>query len=80
MNTLWEGGSIAPSFFTSVLDGGEWSASRLCGFTFRERVSRYPLGRRLGEPEEPVWTLWIREKSPASTENQIPVFQSVVSI
>jgi hypothetical protein len=27
------GGGIAPSFLTSALDGGDWSASRHCRFT-----------------------------------------------
>jgi hypothetical protein len=33
-------GSIAPPFLTSALDGGEWSASRPCRFTHRERAPR----------------------------------------
>jgi hypothetical protein len=30
---MWRNGGIAPSFLTFALDGGEWSASRLCHFT-----------------------------------------------
>jgi hypothetical protein len=33
-------------FLTSALVGGEWPASRLCGFT-----PGYPLHRRLGGPQ-----------------------------
>jgi hypothetical protein len=33
-----ETGDIAPPFLNSVVDGGEWSASRLDGFTREERV------------------------------------------
>jgi hypothetical protein len=33
MKTYWGSGSIAPPFLTSVLEGGEWSASCLCRFT-----------------------------------------------
>jgi hypothetical protein len=29
---MWGSGGIAPSFLTSALDGGEWSASRPCRF------------------------------------------------
>jgi hypothetical protein len=39
-------GGIAPSFLTSALDGSEWSASSSSRFT-----SRYPLDRKLGEPQ-----------------------------
>jgi hypothetical protein len=34
----WVSGDIAPSFLTSALDGGEWSASRPCRFTSNERA------------------------------------------
>jgi hypothetical protein len=30
---IWGSGGIAPPCLTSVLDGGEWSASRPCLFT-----------------------------------------------
>jgi hypothetical protein len=39
MKAYWGSGGIAPLiFFTSVLDGGEWSASRHGRFTPRERA------------------------------------------
>jgi hypothetical protein len=34
----WGNGGIAPPFFTSALDGGEWLASRVCRFTPEERA------------------------------------------
>jgi hypothetical protein len=30
---IWGSGGITPLFLTSVLDGGEWSASHACRFT-----------------------------------------------
>jgi hypothetical protein len=36
---------------TSSLDGAEWSASRPCRFTLREKSPQYPLHRRLGGPQ-----------------------------
>jgi hypothetical protein len=33
---VWESGGIAPSFLTSALDGGEWSASSLDLFSRSE--------------------------------------------
>jgi hypothetical protein len=38
-------------FLTSALVGGEWSASRPCRFTPRLKSPRYPLDRRLSEPQ-----------------------------
>jgi hypothetical protein len=35
---MWESGSIGPPFLSSELDGGEWSASRYCCFTPRDRA------------------------------------------
>jgi hypothetical protein len=47
-------GGIAPLFFTSVLDGGEWSASRPSQFTPGGRNHRHPLGRGLGGPQSQI--------------------------
>jgi hypothetical protein len=49
-------GGITPSFLTSVLDGGEWSASRLGRFTPGERAS-IPIGKNAKWAPEPVWAL-----------------------
>jgi hypothetical protein len=38
-------------YFTSVLDRGEWSASRPSRFTPRERAPWYPLEGRFGGPQ-----------------------------
>jgi hypothetical protein len=37
-------------FFTSAVDGGEWSASRPGRFTPKERTPPYTFDRRLGGP------------------------------
>jgi hypothetical protein len=42
---------MALPFLTSVLDGGECSASRPGRFTPGERASQYPMDRRLGGPK-----------------------------
>jgi hypothetical protein len=34
-----------------ALVGGKWSTARPCRFTPREKSTRYPLDRRLGEPQ-----------------------------
>jgi hypothetical protein len=42
-------GGMAPTFLTSALDGGEWSASRLCCFTTGETALRtYGTGAWVG--------------------------------
>jgi hypothetical protein len=46
MKTRGSGG-IAPTFLTSALDGGEWSASRPCRFS-SGKGPRYQLERGLG--------------------------------
>jgi hypothetical protein len=40
---------------TTALEGGEWSAARP-GRTLPPGKTRYPLYRRLGGPQGPVWT------------------------
>jgi hypothetical protein len=39
MKEYWVSGGIAPHILTSVLDGGEWSASHPSRFTSRERTA-----------------------------------------
>jgi hypothetical protein len=58
---VWGSGGIAPLFLTSALDGdgGECSASYLCGFT----PPRVTIIQEAGWAPEPVWTLWRRDKS-----------------
>jgi hypothetical protein len=58
---VWGSGDIA-SFFTSALDGGDWSTSRAGSFTTGERArGTHCIGGWVYP--EPVWTLWNREKS-----------------
>jgi hypothetical protein len=53
---------IAPSFLTSALDEGEWSASRPGRFIPRERAPDILYVERYVGPRA-VWTLWSKEKS-----------------
>jgi hypothetical protein len=51
--------------FTSALDGDEWSASRRGSFTSGEKA-RYPLDRRLGEPQS-------RSRCSSEEEKSLPL-------
>jgi hypothetical protein len=44
-------GGIAPTFLTSVLEGGEWSASAPAALYTRGKDSRYPFYGGLGGPQ-----------------------------
>jgi hypothetical protein len=56
----WGNGGITPPFLTTALNGGEWSASRLCRFTPGERASgTHWIG---GWAPAPGWTLWRKQK------------------
>jgi hypothetical protein len=54
-------GDIAPPFFTSLLDGGDWSASLPSRFSPGES-SPISIGWEAGWVLESVWTLWRRGK------------------
>ena len=47
-------------FFTSVLDGTDWTASRPVRFNLRKEPPRFPSNRSLGGPPNGVWETWIR--------------------
>jgi hypothetical protein len=64
-------GGVTPPFLTSVLDGGEWSASRPGRFTSAER-SPVPNEQEAGWAPDPVWTLWSRETFLAPSGNRTP--------
>jgi hypothetical protein len=56
----WGSGGMAPTFMTSALDGGQWSASRPGLFILGERAPvTHWFGGRLGPREEknrvPSW-------------------------
>jgi hypothetical protein len=52
MKEYWGSGGIATRiFFTSALDGGEWSDSRPRRFTPHEKSPWYPLDSGLGESQ-----------------------------
>jgi hypothetical protein len=69
------GRPIAPSFMTSALDIGEWSASRTGRFTTGED-SRYPLDGRLGGPQNRSGC-YGEEKNIAPAGNSTPTVQPV---
>jgi len=50
------------SFLISVLDGGEWSASRPGRFALPPgKEHPVPTGEEAGWAPEPIWTWWRRE-------------------
>lgn len=54
---IWASDIIAPTFSTSALDGGEWSASRLSYYTPGERGTNTHRIRDRGWTSVPVWKL-----------------------
>jgi hypothetical protein len=66
------------SFTTSALDGGEWSASRLCRALPPEKGSPVPIVQEAGCAPEPVWTKRLEEKSFAPAGDRTPIVQPVV--
>jgi hypothetical protein len=44
----------------------------------RGKNPRYPLDKRLGWPQEPVWTQGLEEKSSAPAGDRTPIVQPVV--
>jgi hypothetical protein len=69
-------GGIAPSFLTSALDGGEWSASRPSPFTPGKRSPVTIESEAVWAPEQ-VWIKLRREKSLATARNRTPAVQPV---
>jgi hypothetical protein len=66
---------LAPPFFTSAPDGGEWSASSPGRFIPKERDPSTHWTEAEWAPQ-PVWTLWRTEDSLTPAGNQIPAVQS----
>jgi hypothetical protein len=66
---------MAPPFLGSALDGGEWSSSLPGRFT-PPKEPQYPLGRRLGGPQN-QYECYGDEKNLASVGNRKPTVQSV---
>jgi hypothetical protein len=77
MEALGERGDIAPSFTTSTLDGGEWSASRLGRALPPGKGPPVPSVQEAGWAPEPVWTQRIKKKSfaLAGDRTQLARFQ-----
>jgi hypothetical protein len=67
------------SYVTSVVDGGEWSASRPGCALPPGKGPPVPIGQEAGWAPELVWTQRLEENSSASVRDQTPVIQSVVS-
>jgi hypothetical protein len=66
------------SFFTSALEGGEWSASRPGRALPPGKEPPIPTVQEAGWAPEPVWTQRGEEKSSASVGDRTPAAQSVV--
>jgi hypothetical protein len=65
------------SFFTSALDGGEWSASRKGCALAPGKDPSVPTVYEAGWASDLVWTQRLEEKSFASAGDRNPVVQSV---
>jgi hypothetical protein len=64
------------SFFTSALDGGEWSALRPGRALAPWKGHPVPTGQEAEWAQEPVWTQRLDEKSSASAGDRTPIAQS----
>jgi hypothetical protein len=64
------------SFTTSVLDGGEWSASRPGRALPPGKGPSVPIVQEAGWASEPVWTQRIEEKSFAPAEYRTSISRS----
>jgi hypothetical protein len=63
------------SYSISVLNGGEWSASRP-GRALAPGKDPVPIVQEAGWTPEPVWTQRIEEKSFASAGDRTPIARS----
>jgi hypothetical protein len=66
------------SYLTSVLDGGEWSASRPGRALPPGKEPQVPIVQEAGWTPEPVWTQGLEEKSSATVGDRTPIVQPVV--
>jgi hypothetical protein len=79
MQVLRGRGDIAAThFFTSALNGGEWSVSHPSCALPPGKGPPVPIGQEAGWASEPVWTQRPEGKSFASAGDRAPVIQSVV--
>jgi hypothetical protein len=67
-------------FFTSALEGDEWSASRPGRALPPGKEPSVPIIQEAGWAPEPVWTQRLEEKSSASVASRTPAIQSVVRL
>jgi hypothetical protein len=66
------------SFYTSALDGGEWSASHPDRALSPGKGPPVRIVQEAGWAPEPVWTQRLEEKSFAPAGDRSPVVQPVV--
>jgi len=64
------------SFFTSALDGGEWSASRPGRGLPPRKGPPLPIVQEAGWAPEPVWTQRLEEKSFAPAGDRTSIARS----
>jgi hypothetical protein len=65
-------------FLTSVLEGGEWSASRPGRALPPDKEPPVPFVQEAGWAPEPVWKQRLQKKTSASVRDRTPAVQSVV--
>jgi hypothetical protein len=73
---VWGSVDVAPSFLTSALNGGEWSAS-LPGRFIPGKEPLVLIEKGAVCAPEPVWSLSSRTKSVFSAGNRSPAVQPV---
>jgi hypothetical protein len=66
------------SFLTSVLDGDEWSASRLGHALAPGKEPPVPTGQEAGWAPELLWTQRIEENPFVSAGDRTPISQSFI--
>jgi hypothetical protein len=67
------------SFLSSVLDGGEWPASRLRPLFARGKGPPVHIVKKTGWASELIWTRRLEKISTNSAGNKTPVIQSTDS-
>jgi hypothetical protein len=79
MEAQGEGRYNSYSFTTSVLDGGEWSASHPGCALASEKGPPVPTGQEAGWAPEPVWTQRLQGISCASAGDRTSIARSSVA-
>jgi hypothetical protein len=58
-----DSGGTAPTYFTLVLDDGEWSASRPGRFISVRKNPSVPIVQEAGWSTETIWTPWWKRRN-----------------